>query len=228
MGTTNTTNTNNTDYFKMFEEIIGTHSINPEEIEEDYKVECELEKYDIFVKDYKRFFVDGVLKTLIEGYLRSINNGNVKSARESKKFEFVIVKEKRGKNVSLGGFNNFRYETQIHYETIYGNGFSGTFGYEDLRYNYSVDYLIRYLFDVLNAKIYEMEEVEFSEWVTVNPKKVTNDGPWGRPVSSYEREKIGISFKCSFKQLINMYYLECLRYLNICDAKEYNDFLGKK
>lgn len=219
--------TNNINYFEMFENNIKKHSINPDEIAGDYKVECELEKYDIFVKDYKHFFVDGVLKTLIEGYLRSINNGNVQSARESKKFEFVIVKDVTGKDRSLGAAGILSYESKIRYETTYGNGFSCTFGYEDLRYNYGVDYLIRYLSDVLNAKIYEMEEVEFSDWVTVEPKKVTTGGPWGRPVSSYERKEIGISFKCSIKQLINMYYLECLRYLNICDAKEYNYFLEK-
>lgn len=217
--------TTNINYFESFENNIKKHSINLEEIEADYKLERELIKQDVFEEYYKKFFVDGVLKSLIEGYIKSISIKNVQTAREPKEFEFVLVEEVNGENKGLGRTSCLSYRTTINYKTTYGSG--RPIELKGEVFGYTVDSLIRYLSDVLNAKIYEMEEVKFSKWVTAVPKRVTHGGPWNRPESSYERKEIGISFKCSIKQLINMYYLECLRYLNIHDAKEYNVFLEK-
>lgn len=212
-------------YFESLENNIKKCTINPEEIEVDYKLYRELIKQDIFEEYYKKFFVDGVLKSLIEGYIKSISIKNVQTAREPKEFEFVLVEEVNGENKGLRRTSCLSYKTTINYKTTYGSG--RPIELKGEVFGYTVDSLIRYLSDVLNAKIYEMEEVKFSKWVTVVPKTVTNGGLWNRPVSSYERKEIGIRFKCSIKQLINMYYLECLRYSYIHETKEYNVFLEK-
>ena len=145
-------------YYEKLKTEIEKHSINIEQVEEYAKLEQKLQDEDIFEKEYKHFFVDGILKNLIEVYIDSMNIQNVKNVNEIQEFKFSFVQEIKG--YSNGISKHLSYRNFLYYKII------NRVNYFDLKYENNInrfnkDEVVRYIIDILSS--YGITNIEYLE-----------------------------------------------------------------
>ena len=83
----------NNDYYKNLNDMIKKYCIDFEEVGKEATTESNLMKEDLFEEHYKEFFIDRLLKDLIENYIKGININNASTAKNVKTFEIIFIEE---------------------------------------------------------------------------------------------------------------------------------------